>query len=70
MKLYRFNPNTWDVSFFVVEESLEKAIIAFNKNLETSEYKFEDSKKWGDPYFKDYSIEVYEIGQIVEVEIN
>jgi hypothetical protein len=66
MKLYYFNPNDYGIEYFVMADSEENAIKSLNKHLISNGG---GSRKWGDPYFKGYTIDVYEPGQVIESEI-
>lgn len=84
MKLYYFNPNNFGLEWFVMSDSEENAIKALNEHLRNeflnnplSNLEAGDEPlQWGDEYFKPspyskgYTIDVYDINQVVETEIS
>lgn len=76
MKLYYFNPNDYDMEYFVMSDCEENAIKSLNEHLikefENSVLKTEKDKpsQWGDWSFRGYTIEVYEANQVIESEIS
>ncbi len=76
MKLYYFNPNSYGDEFLTVASSEEEAIAALNKWLEKTDYprwgygKDSEPLYWGHERLKDYTIEVYNPGEIVHTEIS
>jgi hypothetical protein len=74
MKLYYFNPNNYGEQFFTVAESEEQAIDNLNKYLEKTDYPKKDwftkeSLTWTDDYFKKYTIDSFEPGEVLNSEI-
>lgn len=76
MKLYYFNPNDYGDEFFTVASSEEEAIDALNKFLEKTGYprqgygKNSEPLYWGHEKLKNYTIQVYNAGEVVHTEIS
>ena len=68
MKLYYFNPNDYAEEYFVVADSEESAIKSLNKHLSNHSWHALRSNKWGDLIFRNYTIDVYEPGEVAETE--
>ena len=76
MKLYYFDPNTYGMEYFTVASSEEDAIQSLNKFFEECEYPREGWGKnspplyWGHEQLKNYTIKVFNPGEIVQTEIS
>lgn len=66
MKLYHFNPNDYGMEWYVMSDSEENAIKALSKHLKEDE---DYPSQWSDYYFKRYTIDVYDVNQVIESEI-
>lgn len=76
MKLYYFYPNGYGNEFFTIASSEEDAIQSLNKFFEECEYPREGWGKdspplyWGHEQLKNYTIQVYDHGEVVYTEIS
>ena len=76
MRLYYFHPNDYGDEFFTVASSEEDAIKSLNKFFEECKYprdgRGKESKPlyWGHESLKNYTIKVYNPGEIVHTEIS
>ena len=77
MKLYYFNPNDYDIEYFVLESSKKDALESLLKYLKNQNDSFyqEEFDRWKDVDSEDtntypgsYSIDVFERGQVVMTE--
>lgn len=64
------------MEYFVMSDSEENAIKALNKHLvkesdKPTPYYIKKTlpRKWGDKSFRNYTIDVYDVNQVVETEI-
>ncbi len=76
MKLYYFCPNDYGLEFFTVASSEQEAIQSLNNYLKETEYPRDGwgdqdpPLYWGHEYFTDFTIKVYNPGEIVCTEIS
>ena len=75
LKLYHFNPNNYDQQWFVVAESQERAKQYVNEYLinKHRKYQLRDEPCFHIDYWEDkrrgYTIDEYEVGEVIESEI-
>lgn len=76
MKLYFFNPNTYDLEFSVMEKSkgdaVEKVKEYLFKEKQERPFASDEYERWKDASANDlpgkYTIEEYDVGEVVETE--